>query len=112
MRLRLVGVLSLFFALGCMCGDFQEGFEVGKNQALTQSFVDSQAKLLELPNSPPRKRMLELTERGQVDAAAGKLDLVEASVFVGELEAAISDGEVTMEEADAMTTKYNAMVGG
>ncbi len=116
MRARLLAVSGLILTLGLACGgfseDFQQGFEQGKNEALAKSFSDVHDELLKLPHSPPRKRMLELIERGQADAEAGKLDLVDASVFVGEVEAAIGDGELTMEEVGELETRYASMASG
>lgn len=116
MRARLVAMAGLFLSLGLACGgfgdDFREGFQEGMNEALVDSFSELQDSVLQLPHSPPRKRLIQLIERGRADAEAGRLELVDASVFVAEAEAAVADGELTMEEVQALESRYESMVSG
>lgn len=110
-RLRIVATLGLLAGFSLACADFQEGFQQGTNQALEQSFSETQGKLEALPHSPARKRALHVCELGKVAAAEGRIELVDGSVFVGELEAMISDGDITDEEADTIVQKYQALTG-
>lgn len=110
-KLVLVGTLGLFFSLGCMCGDFMEGFEQGKTEALTQSFAETIAKVDALPDQPTKAPLARLCEQGRRDAEAGTLALMDASVWLGHVEAAIQDGTVTEDELRDLGEKYDAMPG-
>lgn len=110
MRARLLPVLALMLASSLACAEFQKGFDQGASEGMVENFQKAEGKLQALPPSPARKRLLALCGRGKTDAAAGKFDLVEGSVFLGELDAAISDGSVTDEEAASFEQKYQQML--
>lgn len=111
MRMKLVAVLGLFLALGCMCGDM-DAFQEGMDQALVENFQQLEGRVQALPASPQRKTVLELCSRGQADAATGKLELVPASTWLAEVDAAIGDGDLTEDEAKALAASYEAMASG
>ena len=111
MRLRLPLVLGLFFSLGCMCGDMG-AFQEGMDQALVENLVQLELRLQAMPATPQRKRVLELCSRGQADAAAGSLKLVDASVWMAEVDAAIADGDLSEAEATALAESYDRMLAG
>lgn len=111
MRLRLPLALGLLLSLGCMCGDMG-AFQQGMDQALVENLVQLELRLQKLPPSPHRRSVLELCTRGQADAAAGKLELVEVSVWMAEVDAAIADGDLDEAEATALTQSYDAMLAG
>lgn len=110
-RIRITVVLGLLAGLSLACADFQEGFEQGTSQALTDGFAEATTKLQALPSSKAQKRLLRVCELGSDKAAAGEIELVDGSVFLGELDAVLADGQVTDEEADTIVAKYEELSG-
>lgn len=110
-RLALVGTIGLLFTLGCMCGDAMEGFQEGSSEGLSSSFSDAKARVEALPAQPTKIPTLMMTVQGEKDAAAGSLPLIDASVWIGQLDAAIADQTITPEELGELQQTYQEMPG-
>ena len=110
-RMRVTAVLGLIAGLGLACADFQEGFEKGKSESMVEGFTEAGNKLQGMPASRAQKRLLRVCSLATDKAAAGELELIAGSVFMGELEAVIADGEVTDDEADTIVAKYEELTG-
>lgn len=107
--LRLPLVLGLFLSLGCMCGDM-DAFQKGINQGLEQSIAQVQLDAQKLPPGPESGRLDRMLERAKGDAKAGRLELMNGSVWLGEVQAAIGDGAITAEELAELDRSYKDKV--
>ena len=107
MRIRLIVAVGMVLALAC---GGSTAFQQGVDQALVQNLTEAEAKLQGMEPGPNRKAVLELCTRAQAEASAGKLELVQTSVWLGELEVTMQDGEISDEEVASLTASYEKMV--
>lgn len=91
--LRVAGVVGLFFALACGCGDaFKEGWDQGMNQSADQTIAEARAAVAQCPAGEDRDnldRVLDKVEQGLVE---GTFTGMNANVAGGMVTGAVEDG--------------------
>ena len=108
--LRLAGVVGLFFALACGCGDaFKEGWDQGMSQSADQTISEARASVAACVSGPDQAaldKVLDNVERGLAD---GSLSGINANVIGGMVTGASEDG-CQPEDIEVISSVYPDIV--
>ncbi len=91
--LKVVGVVSLFFAIACGCGDaFQEGWDEGMNSSAGDTIAEARASVANCPASTPRNNLNTILDNIEAGVADGSFGGMNANVAGGMVTGATEDG--------------------
>lgn len=108
--LRLLGVLSLFFALACGCGDaFMEGWDQGMNQSADQTIAEARAAVARCSAGEARDDLDRVLDNIQDGLADGTFTGMNANVAGGMVTGAVEDG-CQAEDIEVIGSVYPELV--